>query len=169
MNHFRLYTKIKLGIFIVALFSILGVFLYSNSVVDQLRSDNRQIVTIYSQIIAKTVNEDNDENLNFVFDEIIKKIQFPIIYSDPDNNPILSRNIDSKSLDDLLKPMETMDSQNKPIPISFKDSVSGDDILLGFLHYGDSRLIQKLKWLTVLEISNGTIYVIVGVIGYNSI
>ena len=96
MNHFRLYTKIKLGIFIVALFSILGVFLYSNSVVDQLRSDNRQIVTIYSQIIAKTVNEDNDENLNFVFDEIIKKIQFPIIYSDHDNKPILSRNIDSK-------------------------------------------------------------------------
>jgi len=169
MNHFRLYTKIKLGIFIVALFSILGVFLYSNSVVDQLRSDNRQIVTIYSQIIAKTVNEDNDENLNFVFDEIIKKIQFPIIYSDPDNKPILSRNIDSKSLDDLLKPMETMDSQNKPIPISFKDSLSGDDILLGFLHYGDSSLIRKLKWLPFLEISIGTIFIIVGFIGFNSI
>ena len=75
MNYFRLYTNIKLGLFFIALFLIFGLLTYSNSIVDQLRKDNRQIVTIYSQIIAKTVNEDNDDNLNFVFDEIIKKIQ----------------------------------------------------------------------------------------------
>ena len=124
MNHFRLYTNIKLGLFFIALFLIFGLLTYSNSIVDQLRKDNRQIVTIYSQIIAKTVNEDNDDNLNFVFDEIIKKIQFPIIYSDQDNKPILSRNIDVESLDDLLQPMKSMDSRNQPIAIAFNDSKS---------------------------------------------
>ena len=169
MNHFRLYTNIKLGLFFIALFLIFGLLTYSNSIVDQLRKENRQIVTIYSQIIAKTVNEDNDDNLNFVFDEIIKKIQFPIIYSDQDNKPILSRNIDVESLDDLLQPMKSMDSQNQPIAIAFNDSKSGNDIVLGYLHYGDSSLIRKLKWLPFLEIGIVAIFVIVGFIGFNSI
>ncbi|MEC7799305.1 MAG: sensor histidine kinase, partial [Candidatus Neomarinimicrobiota bacterium] len=169
MNYFRLYTNIKLGLFFIALFLIFGLLTYSNSIVDQLRKDNRQIVTIYSQIIAKTVNEDNDDNLNFVFDEIIKKIQFPIIYSDQDNKPILSRNIDVESLDDLLQPMKSMDSQNQPIAIAFNDSKSGNDIVLGYLHYGDSSLIRKLKWFPFLEIGIVAIFVIVGFIGFNSI
>ena len=169
MNHFRLYTNIKLGLFFIALFLIFGLLAYSNSIVDQLRKDNRQIVTMYSQIIAKTVNEDNDDNLNFVFDEIIKKIQFPIIYSDQDNKPILSRNIDVESLDDLLQPMKSMDSQNQPIAIAFNDSKSGNDIVLGYLHYGDSSLIRKLKWFPFLEIGIVAIFFIVGFIGFNSI
>jgi len=39
-----------------------------------LRHDNKESVKVYSQIIAKTVNEPSDANLNFVFDEIIKKV-----------------------------------------------------------------------------------------------
>ena len=94
MNNYRANTNIKLGLFIFGLLLILGLIVYSNFLVNQLRSDNREIVKMYSEIIAKTVNEDSDTNLNFVFDEIIKKIQFPIIYSDIENNPIYYKNID---------------------------------------------------------------------------
>ena len=80
-----------------------GTIFYSNSIVAQLREDNRQIVTVYSRIIANTVNEESDANLGFVFDEIIKKVQFPIIYTDKLNNPLYSRNIDqNKNNDELL-------------------------------------------------------------------
>ena len=71
MNYFRLYTNIKLGLFFIALFLIFGLLTYSNSIVDQLRKDNRQIVTMYSQIIAKTVNEDNDDSVgNYEFNAL---------------------------------------------------------------------------------------------------
>ena len=124
MNNYRANANIKLGLFIFGLLLILGLIVYSNFLVNQLRSDNREIVKMYSEIIAKTVNEDSDTNLNFVFDEIIKKIQFPIIYSDIENNPIYYKNIDVESLDELIKPIQSMDLQNKPIPISFNDSVA---------------------------------------------
>ena len=88
---------------------------------------------MYSEIIAKTVNEDSDTNLNFVFDEIIKKIQFPIIYSDIENNPIYYKNIDVESLDELIKPIQSMDLQNKPIPISFNDSVA--ELIKSYIHF----------------------------------
>ncbi|SVD28374.1 uncharacterized protein METZ01_LOCUS381228, partial [marine metagenome] len=69
-----------MSLFFVGLILIIGLLAYSNSIVNRLRDDNREIVKVYSEIIAKTVNEVSDSNLNFVFDEIIKKVQFPIIY-----------------------------------------------------------------------------------------
>ena len=169
MNNYRANANIKLGLFIFGLLLILGLIVYSNFLVNQLRSDNREIVKMYSEIIAKTVNEDSDTNLNFVFDEIIKKIQFPIIYSDIENNPIYYKNIDVESLDELTKPIESMDLQNKPIPISFSDSASEEDILLGYLHYGDSNLIQRIRWLPFIQISVVGLFIFVGFIGFNSI
>ena len=169
MNNYRANANIKLGLFIFGLLLILGLIVYSNFLVIQLRSDNREIVKMYSEIIAKTVNEDSDTNLNFVFDEIIKKIQFPIIYTDIENNPIYYKNIDVESLDELTKPIESMDLQNKPIPISFSDSALEEDILLGYLHYGDSNLIQRIRWLPFIQISVVGLFIFVGFIGFNSI
>jgi len=169
MNNYRANANIKLGLFIFGLLLILGLIVYSNFLVNQLRSDNREIVKMYSEIIAKTVNEDSDTNLNFVFDEIIKKIQFPIIYSDIENNPIYYKNIDVESLDELTKPIESMDLQNKPIPISFSDTALEEDILLGYLHYGDSNLIQRIRWLPFIQISVVGLFIFVGFIGFNSI
>ena len=169
MNNYRANANIKLGLFIFGLLLILGLIVYSNFLVNQLRSDNREIVKMYSEIIAKTVNEDSDTNLNFVFDEIIKKIQFPIIYTDIENNPIYYKNIDVESLDELIKPIQSMDLQNKPIPISFNDSVAEEDILLGYLHYGDSNLIQRIRWLPFIQISVVGLFIFVGFIGFNSI
>ena len=103
MNNYRANANIKLGLFIFGLLLILGLIVYSNFLVNQLRSDNREIVKMYSEIIAKTVNEDSDTNLNFVFDEIIKKIQFPIIYTDIENNPIYYKNIDVESLEQVAE------------------------------------------------------------------
>ena len=118
MNSYRNNNNIKVGLFFVGLILIIGLLGYSNSIVNRLRDDNRNIVKLYSEIIAKTVNEDSDTNLNFVFDEIIKKVQFPIIYSDAKNTPIYSRNISGIELpDQLKKPMGAMDRQNDPIPI----------------------------------------------------
>ena len=169
MNNYRANANIKLGLFIFGLLLILGLIVYSNFLVNQLRIENREIVKMYSEIIAKTVNEDSDTNLNFVFDEIIKKIQFPIIYSDIENNPIYYKNIDVESLDELTKPIESMDLQNKPIPISFSDAALEEDILLGYLHYGDSNLIQRIRWLPFIQISVVGLFIFVGFIGFNSI
>ncbi|MDP6339524.1 MAG: HAMP domain-containing sensor histidine kinase [Candidatus Marinimicrobia bacterium] len=170
MNNYRNSGNIKLGLFFAGLVLIIGLLAYSNSIVNQLRNENREIVNLYSEIIAKTVNEDSDANLSFVFDEIIKKVQFPIIYSDAKNQPIYSRNIgDALEVNQLIKPMNSMDRQNDPIPITFNDPASGKAIPLGFLHYGDSDLIRKLQWLPFFEIGVVTLFILLGFMSFNSI
>ena len=170
MSHYRNSSNIKLALIAVGFILIIGLLAYSNSIVNQLRDDNREIVKVYSEIIAKTVNEESDANLSFVFDEIIKKVQFPIIYSDAEQNPVYSRNLGgSVSPEALQKPMAAMDLQNEPIPIAFNDPASVEPILLGYLHYGDSDLIRKLHWLPYLEIGAVALFIFVGFIGFNAI
>ena len=170
MSHYRTSSNIKIALITIGLVLIIGLLAYSNSTVNQLRDHNREIVKVYSEIIAKTVNEESDANLSFVFDEIIKKVQFPIIYSDADQNPVYSRNLgEDISQKVLRKPMAAMDRQNEPIPIAFNDPGSTEPILLGYLHYGDSDLIRKLQWLPYLEIGAVALFIFVGFMGFNAI
>jgi len=170
MNGYRNSVNIKLGLFFVGLILIIGLLAYSNSIVSRLKNDNREIVKLYSEIIAKTVNEDSDTNLSFVFDEIIKKVQFPIIYSDPESKPIYARNLSERlTSEELQKFLVSMDQQNDPIPIVYMDRDSNESIILGYLHYGDSDLIRKLQWLPYLEIGVVALFIFIGFIGFNSI
>ena len=170
MNGYRNSVNIKLGLFFVGLILIIGLLAYSNSIVSRLKNDNREIVKLYSEIIAKTVNEDSDTNLSFVFDEIIKKVQFPIIYSDPESKPIYARNLSERlTSEELQKALASMDQQNDPIPIVYMDRDSNESIILGYLHYGDSDLIRKLQWLPYLEIGVVALFIFIGFIAFNSI
>ena len=76
MKKYTYSSKIKISLLFFGLTLMAGAIFYSNYIVSQLRDDNRQIVTVYSRIIANTINEESDANLGFVFDEIIKKVQF---------------------------------------------------------------------------------------------
>ena len=62
-----------------------------------------------------------------------------------------------------------MDQNNDPKPINYFDAKSDQTILLGYLHYGDSILIQKLRWLPLLEIFMVAIFIFIGFLGFNSI
>ena len=170
MKRYTGSTTIKIVLLFFGLILMAGTIFYSNSIVAQLREDNRQIVTVYSRIIANTVNEESDANLGFVFDEIIKKVQFPIIYTDKLNNPLYSRNIDQdKNKDELLNHIKSMNKSNKPIAIEYYNAESKSTILLGYLYFGDSILVQRLEWLPYLEIFIVLMFILVGFLGFNSI
>ena len=168
MKRYANSAKIKIGILFFGLVLIAGTIFYSNSIVSQLREDNRQIVTVYSRIIANTINEENDANLGFVFDEIIKKVQFPIIYTDKLNNPLYSRNIDVDE-DKLGYHIKKMRKNNDPISIEFFDPETNASTVLGYLYFGDSVIVRRLEWLPYLEIIVVLMFVLVGFLGFNSI
>ncbi len=73
MNLYKHTGNIKAGLFILGIALIIGLLTYTQSLVKELRNDNRQIVRLYAEIIANIVQDDNDANLNFVFENIIQK------------------------------------------------------------------------------------------------
>ncbi len=169
MNWYRHSINIKIGLFILGMVLVGSLLGYSQWIVKRLRNDNREIVKLYSEIIAKTVNEQSDANLNFVFDEIIKKIRFPIIYSDINKVPMYSRNLpEGLSANALKREQNAMDRQNTPIPLEYVVEI-GEVFPLGYLHYGDSSLIRRLQWLPYMEIGAVAIFIFLGFAGFTMI
>ncbi|MEC7849751.1 MAG: HAMP domain-containing sensor histidine kinase [Candidatus Neomarinimicrobiota bacterium] len=169
-SSYRHIGNIKGGIFLIGVFLVIGLFSYTRYLSSELREDNREVVKMYAEIIAKTVKDDSNTNIDFIFENIIKKVKFPIIQSGRNKNPQLwtnlPENIDSDS--DRLKLILSMDKINKPIPLVFDDKINGP-ITFGYLHYGDSRLIQKIQIWTYIEILSIGIFILFGFIGFSFI
>ena len=168
--NYRHIGNIKGGIFLVGVFLIIGIFYYTNFLSKELREDNRQVVKLYAEIIAGAVNNDTDENINFIFDNIIKKVKFPIIQSGLDKTPQLWTNMPSHIVTDKdrLSFIKSMDEINIPIPLVFYDKNS-NPVTFGYLHYGDSSLIQKIKIWTYIELISIGIFICIGFIGFSFI
>ena len=169
-SSYRHIGNIKGGIFLIGVFLVIGLFSYTRYLSSELREDNREVVKLYAEIIAETVKDDSNTNIDFIFENIIKKVKFPIIQSGRNKNPQLwtnlPENIDSDS--DRLKLILSMDEINKPIPLIFDDKINGP-ITFGYLHYGDSRLIQKIQIWTYIELLSIGIFILFGFIGFSFI
>ena len=167
----RYSRNIKTGLLILGMILITGIVIYSQWIVEKLREDNRNIVQMYSEIIAEAVESESDENLNFIFDKIISRIQFPIIQSDVNKYPQSWKNIpfEEQDLSRIKQNQELMDQQNAPIKLFFSDPVTGEKQLLGYLHFGDSNLIHQLLWLPYLEIGVICFFICLGIMGFTYI
>ena len=91
--NYRQVGNIKGGIFLFGICLTVGIFSYTNYLSRELREDNRAVVKIYAEIIANAVNDESDSNIDFIFENVIKKVKFPIIQSDKNNVPKMWTNL----------------------------------------------------------------------------
>ena len=176
MRIYRLAGNIKVALFMGGILLIFGLFVYTQSIIDDLRNESRETVALYAQLIAKGVTDADDDELDFVFREIIQKVTFPIIHSDVDGKPVNWRNVgyyQNANFDVATKLMAEMDSQNQPIPlvVTLDDEAGGEPLQfqLGHLHYGDSVLIRRLRMLPYIEIGAVALFIFFGFSGFQVI
>lgn len=176
MRIYRQAGNIKAALFASAIALVAGLFFYTQSIIADLREESRDTVSLYARLIAKGVTEASDSELEFVFTEIIQKVTFPVIHSDAEGNPINWRNLgEGEDLDEasVLRLMTDMDSQNEPIPLTVsiqsEDYPGVSEVNLGYLHYGDSVLIRRLRILPFIEIGAVAIFIFLGFSGFQVI
>ena len=169
-NNYRYVGNIKGFIFLVGVFLVIGLLSYTSFLSSELRKDNREVVKLYAEIIAGAVNDDSNSNIDFIFENIIKKVKFPIIQSDMKKSPQLWTNLpsDVSSDEERISLIKSMDVINKPIPLVYHDENS-KPITFGYLHYGDSSLIQKIKIWTYIEIISIGLFICIGFVGFSYI
>lgn len=170
-------VNLKLILILIALTIAFGTLYYTNLLVSKLQEKERQIVELYAKGIEYIANTDNpDADITFLFDNIIKPIDFPLILTDKDDNI----NLDSKSdlrnikLDSTLsrkqqeeflyEMMKEMDELHPPINITYADT-----LILTRIHYGDSELIKQLQFYPYLQIAIAGLFILLGYIGFSYI
>jgi signal transduction histidine kinase len=170
-------VNFKILLLIIALAIAGGTLYYTQSLVTKLQQRERNIVELYAkgiQYIANTTSPDVD--LTFLFDNIIKPIDFPIILTDKDDkvNPENKKDIKNVAYDTTLSKnkLETffenyvkeIDKIHQPIDVTYADT-----IILQRIHYGDSELIKQLKFYPYLQIIIAALFIIIGYIGFSQI
>ena len=170
----------KIFLIVIAIVIAGGTLFYTQNLVQQLQEKERQIAQLYAKGIEQVANaSETDADLTFLFDNIIKPIDFPLILTDANNDVNISiksdiknvRNVNynpSLSKEELEKffkeKVKEMDALHHPIIVTYNDS-----IIINEIHYGDSDLIQKLKFYPYLQIIIASLFIIVGYLGFSNI
>jgi signal transduction histidine kinase len=173
-------ANIKLLLFIVAIVIVITTLLYTQHIVQLLLEKERKVAGLYAKSLEFIVNRPTDQSdYSFIFNEIIRSIDFPMILSDEDNHPLPdyrlnSTNIDfdtTLSLDQQRRYLEhviqALDQTNIPIKVVLK--VTEQDSILQYIHYGESSLIQKLRWLPYIELGVAGMFLLLAYVGFSYI
>ncbi|MCK4372693.1 MAG: hypothetical protein KAW61_06070, partial [candidate division Zixibacteria bacterium] len=153
--------------------AVSAVFIwYTFDVIGQLQTDTRAQAEKYVRLWQMAANSPTSgQELQFVFDEIIVKATFPIIVLDRDRQPIHWRNVrgidpadtSAATLARLKKEAEEMTARNNEFPLHFGETY------VNYFCYGDSDVINQLKWMPFVEIGIVLAFMIVGIIGFQNI
>ncbi len=173
-------ANIKLILVVTAVVIVVGTLLYTRQLVEQLLRRERDIADLYAKSFEFIANSPTDQSdYSFIFDEVIRSIDFPMVLTDRQNQPLepfftTARNVDLDSSqtkdqqrEHLIMTITDLDKQNAPIGVIV--AISQQDTFVQYLHYGESKLITKLRWLPYIEIAVAGMFIILGYIGFSYI
>lgn len=169
--------NIKIILLAMALIIAFGTVFYTRMIVEKLQQKEKQIVELYAKSLEYLANtEDTSTNLTFIFENVIKPIDFPIILTDTQDKINLKNKSGFRNLildstktpaeqeEFLYKKIKEMDAINPPIVIKYNDS-----IIFGKIHYGDSDLINQLRNYPFLQILFAAMFILIGYISFSYI
>lgn len=173
MNKFGSF-KIKIALIFGGLLIIIIILLYTQSIVTKIENREKQIAGLYARSLEYLANDENESGeYNFIFNEIIFQIDFPVIATDPNYRYItMTRNVNLDTnrqwtaLDTakLFELAQSMAEINPPIKVTYQDS-----IVLNLVHYGQSNLVRELKIFPIVEITIAVLFLFISYIGFSYI
>jgi signal transduction histidine kinase len=164
--------KFRILLLLLASLFVIGILLYSGQITDELLERERKVVALYARSIEFIANNNSNQgDFSFAF-EVIQAIDFPIVQTDSHNQPVYWKNVDadtsSMSMSErkafFEKLITDMDHYNTPIAVPLNDT-----LVLSYIHYGESEIIRRLRWLPVSELAIGFIIIIIAYVGFNTI
>ncbi len=165
-------ANFRILLLIVALALVVGILLYSQHITDQILQREREVVDLYAKSIEYVTSERSSSgDFGFLFDEVIRTIDFPVILTDPNNKPLYFKNLvldstmsEADRAEFFRRSLEDMDRQNKPIRIA-----ANDTLVLSYVHYGESELVSQLRWLPLMELALAAVFIFVAYVGFSYI
>jgi two-component sensor histidine kinase len=173
------YILFTSALALLACFTILNQIFISNLQSQALQINDKE-ARLYAVAIAEQLNR---EEINVIFNEIVRKSQVPMVITDNQNVPINWNNISYKfwskgkskipqvpffylakvEQEFLLKLVKDMDKKNKPLELEAEGHI------FGFLHYGEFTLVHILAWMPMVELVIIFLFCFVGYFGFHII
>jgi signal transduction histidine kinase len=173
MNRKPVSANFKIILVLLALGIVVGLLFYTQNIVRQLQEKEHRYANLYVKALEYIGSEKASENpdLTLITEEIIYKIDFPIILADPEGTPSSSKNIKIDSTlrgaalkDFLLEQRDQMRRHNPPLALVYQDSM-----VTQYVYYDESDLVKHLRVLPYVEILVAALFILIGYIGFSYI
>jgi len=173
-------ANIKILLLITAVVIVVATLLYTQQIVHNLLQKERKVADLFVKSLEFIADRPADQSeYGFIFNEIIRAIDFPMVLSDNNNLPLEDYRLNVRNVDfDTTLPtiaqreylrniISDLDKENAPIRVVLK--IGPADSIVQHLHYGESQLITKLRWLPYIEIGVAGMFILIGYIGFSYI
>lgn len=169
-------VRLKLILLVIASIIAIGTFVYTQMLVVKLQERERRIAELYASSLEFVANTDAvGTDYTFPLD-IIKRIDFPLILTDSEDNPLINglggiRNLevdstlsDSDKVEFVKSVMDDFRQIHNPIPVFYNDS-----LLLNKIYYGNSKLVESLRYYPYLQILFALLFILISYISFSYI
>ncbi|NQW29692.1 MAG: HAMP domain-containing histidine kinase [Ignavibacteria bacterium] len=168
--------QIKVVLTIFGLGIIGAVLFFTKQIVDQLMINERRTIELYTNMLARSAQLTNDQDLLFYLDIAYASITFPVIITDKKERPIypfqqfvLNVEIDSTlSVEDQRAYMESTIAEMKQDYQAFEIK-DPDGRVIQKMFYTNSAIVRQLRYLPYVEILIVTSFILVGYVAFSTI
>ena len=167
--------QIKVILLIFATIIALSTFIYTQTLVSQIEVREKQVVELFASSLQQVAKIDaSDKDFTFLLD-VIKRIDFPLILTDSENNVALEgmdggvRNLEidsllskSQKIDFIRNKIEEFSKFNNPIFVFSQDS-----LVINKIYFGNSVLITQLRNYPYLQIIFAIMFIIIAYFSFS--
>ena len=188
-RRYKAGATFKGSLFVVAILLVFIYLVHMQLVLRQLKDHEKTTSDIYAKIYAYAASElASDDDLSFIFQEVIKRTTYPVIITTIDDSLVAWQGVgvepDDFSPDSrarLREFMKRMDKYSDPIPLrvpverldrltpDVKVKIDQMGGLFGYLHYGESYALNRLRWMPLIEMGTILLFLFIGFLGFRNI
>jgi hypothetical protein len=163
---------IKLYFSIGSVLLFVFFIIYTNMVLSSFKYEAEIVPNLFARFFTYSTEEDWESLLSqYVFEEIIVEIDYPIILTDSKKTPLYWKNIEIKegvtfselTLEEqeyVLRILKKMESDRNVIPLYYSTE---NDSVINFAFYSESKAMRRLRMMPYVEALFVLLFVLFGV------
>ncbi len=166
MQYYTYKKRYKLIVFLGAV--IIGTLtsIYTKSLVDELKTEERKKVELWAEATRQLVQPgDNDNSVGLTLEVLKNNTTVPVILADANDviHHFRNINVPSKNQDSFLKQkLKELKAGGKYIEINLGDGE------MQYLYYKTSTLLIKLTWFPIIQLLIVSIFVFIAYLAFSS-
>jgi len=155
---------------------------YSRTIIMQLQDESVTVTQTYAELIRTAITERmNNEEMNVIFEEIIRKANIPVIITDTSGTPLMWRNVvvgplfhrrEVQTHDTSAAAVAIVHEMMKEYKTTYPPKVlyiSETHTKIGYLVFGNSELIGSLSRMPYIEVGLVAAFVFFAFLGFHNI
>lgn len=168
--------QIKVVLTVAGLGIMALVLYFTKTIVDDLVENELTTVDLYANLLARSAQEANDQELLFYLDKAYSSIHFPVVITGVDEEPIypyeqfmLNVTLDSsltveQQRDQVKALIAEMKLEYEPYSITDPDGE-----VIQKIFYTNSAIVRRLRYMPYVEILIVTAFILVGYVAFSTI